>query len=96
MDIKFIGSGPATKAILYYITDYISKSQLKAHVAYAALELKLDEYDPTEDLVTLHAKCLLQKCVHAMISHQEMSGQFVATYLLDLKDHFMSHIYCKL
>jgi hypothetical protein len=39
MDIKFIGSGASAKAILYYITDYISKTQLKAHVAYAALEL---------------------------------------------------------
>ncbi|KAJ7645309.1 hypothetical protein B0H17DRAFT_1163871 [Mycena rosella] len=39
MDIKFIGSGLAAKAILYYITDYITKTQLQAHVAYAALEL---------------------------------------------------------
>lgn len=36
MDIKFVGSGESAKAILYYITDYISKAQLKAHVAYAA------------------------------------------------------------
>ena len=35
MDIKFIGSGGLAKAALYYITDYISKAQLKAHVAYA-------------------------------------------------------------
>lgn len=38
MDIKFIGSGVSAKAILYYITDYITKSQLKLHVAYAALD----------------------------------------------------------
>ena len=99
MDIEFIGSGPAAKAILYYITDYISKSQLKTHVAYATLKLaikKLGEYDPSKDLVTICAKQLLQKCAHAMISHQEMSGQFVATYLLDLDDHFTSHIYRRL
>src|SRR5882757_8867444 len=39
IDIKFIGSGVSAKAIPYYITDYISKTQLKAHVAYAVLEL---------------------------------------------------------
>lgn len=38
MDIKFMGSGSDAKAVIYYITDYISKSQLKAHVAYATLE----------------------------------------------------------
>ena len=39
MDIKFVGSGVSAKAILYYITDYITKLQLKTHVAYVALEL---------------------------------------------------------
>jgi hypothetical protein len=39
MDIKFIGSGSAAKAIMYYITNYISKPELKTNVAYAALEL---------------------------------------------------------
>ncbi|KAJ3722189.1 hypothetical protein C8R42DRAFT_537100, partial [Lentinula raphanica] len=33
IDIKFIGSGASAKAVMYYITDYITKSQLKAHVA---------------------------------------------------------------
>ncbi|KAJ8597491.1 hypothetical protein M405DRAFT_689041, partial [Rhizopogon salebrosus TDB-379] len=39
MDISFIGSGASAKAVLYHIIDYITKSQLKAHVAYAALEV---------------------------------------------------------
>ncbi|KAG2130945.1 uncharacterized protein EDB93DRAFT_1243197 [Suillus bovinus] len=75
MDIKFVGSGASAKAILYYITDYITKSQLKAHVAYAALDLA----------------CLLQKCAYSMISHQELSGPQVCSYLLDLEDHFTNH-----
>jgi hypothetical protein len=94
MDIKFVGSGESAKAILYYITDYISKAQLKAHVAYAALELairKLGEYNPMDDEVMIRAKRMLQKCAHAMISHQELSSQQVMSYLLDLEDHFMSH-----
>ncbi|KAJ7494047.1 hypothetical protein FB451DRAFT_957679, partial [Mycena latifolia] len=39
MDIKFIGSGGSAKGILYYITDYITQSQLKTHVACSMLEL---------------------------------------------------------
>ncbi|KAH7931395.1 hypothetical protein BV22DRAFT_977647, partial [Leucogyrophana mollusca] len=96
MDIKFIGSGASAKAILYYITDYITKSQLKAHVAFAALEMavnKLGVYNPSDDDLTLRAKRLLQKCAYAMISHQELSAQQVCSYLLDYEDHFTSHSY---
>lgn len=96
MDIKFIGSGASAKAILYYITDYITKSQLKAHVAFAALELavvKLGEYDEDMDELTVRAKRMLQKCAHAMISHQELSAQMVCSYLMDFGDHYTSHKY---
>lgn len=52
MDIKFIGSGASAKAVMYYITDYITKSELKTHVAYAALEFavkKLEESSNNND-----------------------------------------------
>ncbi|PBK96127.1 hypothetical protein ARMGADRAFT_1045257 [Armillaria gallica] len=81
MDIKFIGSGASAKAILYYITDYITKSHLKVHVAYTALELsvkKLSEFDPEEDEIT------------------ELSSQQVASYLMDYEDHFTSHEFQRL
>ncbi|KAF8214481.1 hypothetical protein K438DRAFT_1435091, partial [Mycena galopus ATCC 62051] len=96
MDIKFIGSSASAKAILYYITDYITKSQLKTHVAFSMLELavkKLGEFNPFADDLTIHAKRMLQKCAHAMISQQELSGQQVASYLMDFEDHFTSHNY---
>ncbi|KAJ8580894.1 hypothetical protein M405DRAFT_854929 [Rhizopogon salebrosus TDB-379] len=96
MDITFIGSGASAKAVLYYITDYITKSQLKAHVAYAALEVasrKLGDFNPNEDDVTVHAKHLLRKCAYMMISHQELSAQQVCSYLMDFGDHYTSHEY---
>ncbi|KAJ6630025.1 hypothetical protein B0H10DRAFT_2361763 [Mycena sp. CBHHK59/15] len=96
MDNKFIGSGAAAKAILYYITDYITKTQLQAHIAYAALELavgRLGEYDPEEDDRMTRAKRLLQKCAHSMIAKQELSAQRVVSYLMDFEDHFTSHKY---
>jgi hypothetical protein len=99
MDIKFIGSGPSTKAVIYYITDYIIKSQLKTHVAFAALEVavkKLDQCDTSDDPITTKAKKLLQKCAYAMVSHQELSAQQVCSYLMDFEDHFTSHEYCSI
>lgn len=48
MDIKYLGSGPSTKAIIYYITDYITKSQLKMHIAYAALQVAINGLQSVE------------------------------------------------
>ncbi len=95
MDIKFIGSGEDAKAVLYYITDYITKSQLKVHVAYAALELavrKLSDIDFGDDRMQ-KAKRMLQRCAFSLLSNQELSSQQVVSYLLDFEDHFTSHSY---
>ena len=48
MDVKFIGSGGSAKAILYYITDYITKTPLKAHVAYTALKVAKEKAEKTD------------------------------------------------
>lgn len=96
MDIAFIGSGESAKAILYYITDYITKTDLKTHVAFSALKLaieKLGEYDPTADETTIRAKRMLQKCAYAMLSHQELSAQQVASWLVGGGDHYTSHMF---
>jgi len=94
MDIQFIGSGESAKAMIYYVTDYITKSQLKSHVAYAALQSavkKCEDVGGENDDVMLQSKRLLQKCSYAMISHQEMSAQQVVSYLMGYEDHFTSH-----
>ncbi|KAJ7174726.1 hypothetical protein C8R46DRAFT_816152, partial [Mycena filopes] len=99
MDIKFISSGLAAKAVMHYITDYITKSQLQAHVAYAALELaatKLGDFDPEEDEFSTRARRLLQKCAYSMVAQQELSGQQVVSYIMGFEDHFTSHKYSKL
>ncbi|EIW81885.1 hypothetical protein CONPUDRAFT_27690, partial [Coniophora puteana RWD-64-598 SS2] len=94
MDIKYVGSGQTAKAILHYITDYITKTQLKTHVAYAAIETavtKLGEFNPASDDVVIRSKKLLQKCAYSLISRQELSAQQVAAYLLGYNDHLTSH-----
>ncbi|KAJ3539217.1 hypothetical protein NM688_g6398 [Phlebia brevispora] len=96
MDIKFISSGEAAKAVIYYITDYITKSDLKAHVAYAALELavkKLSVISASEDDDTVRAKRLLQKCAFALLSHQEMPAPQVGLFLLGKELSYRSHRY---
>lgn len=99
MDIKFIGSGESAKGVLYYITDYIAKAQLKTHVAYAALELavkKLNEVELNTDDIRMRSKRLLRRCVYSILSKQELSAQQVMSYNLEYEDHFTSHDYKQL
>ncbi|KAI0821064.1 hypothetical protein BC629DRAFT_1578827 [Irpex lacteus] len=109
MDIQFIGSGEGAKAVTYYITNYITKTELKTHVAYAALELaikrlgsfdsdtiELDPSKPNEDQYMVYAKRLLRRCAHAILTHQEMSGQQVASFLLGYNDCYTSDKFANL
>ncbi|KAF8320647.1 hypothetical protein F5887DRAFT_827451, partial [Amanita rubescens] len=94
MDIKFIGSGYTAHAVLYYITDYISKMQLKTHAAYNILEIalqRLEKYGTNDDSEATRARKLLVKCANAIISAQELSAQQVSSYLLGHGDNYTSH-----
>ncbi|THU85216.1 hypothetical protein K435DRAFT_685978, partial [Dendrothele bispora CBS 962.96] len=94
MDIKFIGSGASAKAILYYVTDYITKSPLKTHVAYAALASAVKYVEATLDApdnLCYKGKRLLQHCAYSLINEQEVSAQQVMACLLDNGDHYTSH-----
>lgn len=96
MDVKFVGSGEAAKAIVYYITNYITKPQMKAHVAYAAIELAIKRLSelPVEEMESAsYGLALLRKCAFSLVNHQELSAQQVASYLLGNDDSFCSHNY---
>lgn len=98
MDIKYIASGNSAKAAMFYITDYISKGQLKTHVALSALQAamtKVEAIDTHGDTLGLEpvarGKRVLQKCAYEMLSRQELSAPQVASYLMDFGDHYASH-----
>ena len=96
MDLKFMASGDAANSVLFYVTNYMTKTGNRAHVSFGALEValnKLGDYDPTDTDTELRAKKMLQKCVYAILSHQELSGQQVAAYLKGYGDHYTSHKY---
>ncbi|KAI1796031.1 hypothetical protein LXA43DRAFT_880859, partial [Ganoderma leucocontextum] len=99
MDIKFIGSGEDAKALIYYITDYVTKSPLKAHVSYAALEQALKNFHASnqgEESKADVAKRLLRKCAFSLTSNQELSAPQVAAFLLGYDDFYTSDDYANL
>ncbi|KAI0661150.1 hypothetical protein C8Q70DRAFT_895632, partial [Cubamyces menziesii] len=101
MDIKFIGSGEAAKVLLYYVTDYITKPSLPAHVGLAALSYAIqktnekfpdiaDQSRESEDRGK-SVRGALTLTVNRMMSRQEISHQQVLSYIVGGGDVYRSH-----
>jgi site-specific DNA-adenine methylase len=93
MDIKFIWSGTDAKALVYYCTDYITKTHLSFHDTFSLVQKAVepnDNNDITESSVD-KARKLVLRCYNSLASQQELSGVQVGTYLMDYCDHYTSH-----
>ncbi|KAJ3014361.1 hypothetical protein NUW54_g1326 [Trametes sanguinea] len=95
---KFIGSGEAAKALLYYVTDYITKLSLPAHVGLSALSYavqRVNEKFPhmQDDPEKGSSRGALTLTVNHMLSHQEISHQQVMSYLVGGGDYYSSHTF---
>ena len=93
-DVTSLLSGTAIKAVIAYVTDYITKSSLKTHVMF---EIILTVLDANSDLLSgdgnreEKARKLLNKIVNTMGVKLEIGGPFASLYLLGLPDHYTSH-----
>ena len=97
MDIKHIGSGEAAKALIYYITDYITKSSLPAHIGLLALlhaiHRTTDKYKDKQEWDVKEFTGALTIIVNSMLSKQEISHQQVMSYLVGGGDKYTSETY---
>lgn len=96
MDVKYIGSGEAAKALVYYVTDYITKESLATHVGLGALAYAIQQndvkyYDDKMTLESAKGKSLFVKTVNAMMARQETSHQQVLSYLIGGGDHYKAN-----
>ncbi|KZV60549.1 hypothetical protein PENSPDRAFT_548781, partial [Peniophora sp. CONT] len=96
MDIKHIPSGESAKALVYYITDYITKGQLPTHVGLEALcaairktsdNLRYDD-DPTK-----FRRSLLTRIMNGIMGKMELSHQQVMAFVVGGGDHYTSHTF---
>ncbi|CAF4562110.1 unnamed protein product [Rotaria sp. Silwood2] len=93
MDIKFIWSGTDAKALVYYCTDYITKTNLSFHDTFSLVQKAVgpnDNINITENSID-KARKLVLRCYNSLASQQELSGVQVSTYLMDYGDHYTSH-----
>jgi hypothetical protein len=93
-DVSCIWSGTAVKAVLVYITDYITKSGLKTHVVFETIKSIFDKHRevifgtlPDKE----KARILMTKMVNLLSTKLEMGAPMVCMYLLDNPDHYTNH-----
>ncbi len=95
MDIKHIGSGEGAKALIYYVTDYITKSSLPTHLGLAALMYAITStnarYGPVEQWSDAQDTGALTILVNSLLSRQEISHAQVMSYLVGGGDHYTGH-----
>ncbi|EGN93472.1 hypothetical protein SERLA73DRAFT_78767 [Serpula lacrymans var. lacrymans S7.3] len=95
MDLKYIGSGEAAKALVYYITDYITKSQLPTHIGLSAVMYAIrqntSKFESSDAPTSTVNHSLFTKTVNAMMARQEISHQQVMSYLIGGGDFYCSH-----
>ncbi|VDB96204.1 unnamed protein product [Peniophora sp. CBMAI 1063] len=96
MDIKYVGSGEAAKALSYYITDYITKPSLPTHAALAAVctaihktRKQVGEIDDRQRF----RRSLLTKIINGIMGKIELSYAQVMSYLVGGGDHYSSHTF---
>ncbi len=95
MDIKHIGSGEGAKALIYYVTDYITKSSLPTHLGLAALMYAINSTHARYGQPTAwdvgHDTGALTILVNSMLSRQEISHAQVMSELVGGGNHYTSH-----
>jgi len=90
-DVTSLLSGTSIKAIIAYVTDYVTKTPLKSHVMFDIIQGVLGRNAETADNNrpgSEKARKLMVQITNAFMSHLELGAPFAATYLLGLPDHY--------
>jgi len=91
-DIKCILSGKAAKAAMFYITDYITKMDIKTHEMLSLMSKAVARTPiKKENEAQENAKKLLHKCLSQFSCQQQIHGQQAVCYLRGKDDTMMSH-----
>ena len=93
-DVTSLLSGTAIKAIVAYISDYISKPGLKTYSMFDTIRSVFDRNSEIlgSSMTTKDkARKLITKITNALTAKLEIGGPMASLYLLGHKDHYTSH-----
>ncbi len=102
MDIKYIFSGSDAKALVYYITDYVTKSSLSFHDTFSLVLKAVQSFERQKSNINIglnaeeKSRRLVLRCYNTLASQQELSGVQVASYLMGWPDHYTTHEFVNL
>ncbi|CAF4477476.1 unnamed protein product [Rotaria sp. Silwood2] len=85
MDIKFIWSGSDAKALVYYITDYVTKMSLSFHDTFALVQKSItsimnSSHQTDKENAIEKSRKLVLRCYNTL-----------ASYLMNWDDHYTTH-----
>ena len=95
-DVGSMLSGTSIKAVISYVTDYVTKPSLKTHQIFSSA---YDIFEKNSELIggTVEeqgaARKLLLKIVNALTSKMEIGSPMASLYLLGNPDHYTSHTF---
>ena len=93
-DVTSLKSGTAIKAVIMYVTDYITKSSLRTHVMFDIIRYT---YQKNNELLggteARHEKArrLITKMVNNISANMETGSPMAAMYVLKNPDHYTDH-----
>ena len=93
-DVTSLCSGTAIKAVLLYVTNYVTKSPLKT---YAIFDTIRSIFERNPDVVVggesakEKARKLMTKIVNSLSTKMEMGNPMICMYMLGSPDHYKSH-----
>ena len=102
MDVQFLGSKNVTNDVIYYVTDYITKTPLDT---FACVELYAAAFKDVEDhpdrlpeglSPEQRSSRMVLKCFNKLASRVETSMQAIASRLLGFPEHYSSHTFSPL
>ena len=88
-DVTSLSSGTAIKAVVIYVSDYITKSSLKTHVIFDSINSvfhKNGEMIGGTFPMKEKARHVMMKVVNLLSAKMEMGAPMICMYLLDNPD----------
>ncbi|KAJ6548903.1 hypothetical protein B0H19DRAFT_952479, partial [Mycena capillaripes] len=95
-DVTSLLSGTAVKAVVSYVSDYISKLSLKSYQMFASV---YDVFEKNSEIVggsersKDNSRHLMRKMVNSMSAKMEIGSPMASMYILGNPDHYSSHSY---
>ncbi|KAJ6585943.1 hypothetical protein B0H19DRAFT_927520, partial [Mycena capillaripes] len=89
-------SGTAVKAIISYVSDYISKLGLKSYQAFASVFDVFEKNVNVQPSIGIHTEItrkVLVQMINSMSTKMEIGSPMASMYLLGNQDHYTSHAY---